>query len=173
MFILAKCSQSSISIPPSVINFLKKQAELLGVPIEDIVLERLLVDLDPEDKAKEYISVASSLLEQAKIELKRGDLRQASEKIWDAIALSVKAFAYKHDKLRLSSHGELWEYKDKLVKVFGEWVRECWNAGVHMHVNFYEGWATKSDIIDAIKKAERLVEAIRSKILTKTEEDST
>ena len=52
----------------------------------------------------------------------------------------------------MSSHSELWEYKEKLVKTLGNWVRDSWTAAVHTHINFYEGWATKEDVKDAYKK---------------------
>ncbi len=152
-------------IPPRVASQLRAEAEKLGVPVEDIILEKLSAGIDPKEKAKEYILVSMNLLEQAKAELEKGDLRQASEKIWGAVALAIKAYAYNKDNTRLSSHGELWRYKDKIVDVFGQWVRDSWNAAVHMHINFYEGWATKEDVEDAMRKAEKLVEKIRSEIM--------
>lgn len=133
--------------------------------MEDIILEKLSIGIDPKDKAKEYLIVSLNLLEQAKRELDKGDLRRASEKIWRAVALAIKAYVYNKEGKRLSSHEELWQYKDKVAKALGSWVRDTWNAAVHMHVNFYEGWATKEDIEDALVKAEKLVTEIKKSIL--------
>lgn len=155
----------TVVIPPNLAAILRSEAERRGVPIEDVVLEKLLSDVDPEERAKEYMSVALTFLKDARNALSRGDLRQASEKIWGAVALAIKAHAYKVERRRLASHGELWEYKDKLVKTYGEWVRDCWHAATHMHINFYEGWATRTDIEDALRKAERLVGIIKKEVL--------
>ncbi len=86
------------------------------------MLELVAQGLDPKDKAKEYIEAARDLLSQAREELKRGNARQAAEKLWGATALAVKAYAsWKHNKV-LRSHAELWEYKRKMMKDLGEWV---------------------------------------------------
>ena len=50
---------------------------------EGYVLELLLRDVDdPLEKAREYVEVVRDLLEQAREELSRGDVRQAAEKTW-------------------------------------------------------------------------------------------
>lgn len=43
----------------------------------------------------------------------------------------------------LASHGELWEYVERLVGELGEWGDGAWNAGNSMHKCFYEGGAGK------------------------------
>lgn len=55
--------------------------------------------------------MVKELLKDAKEESGKGDVCQAAEKTWGAVALAIKAYAawYK-DKKRLASHGELWEY---------------------------------------------------------------
>ena len=59
-------------------------------------------------------------MRQARDELAKGDLRQAGEKAWRAVALALKSLAYRREGLRLSSHRELWEYVDKLVGETGD-----------------------------------------------------
>jgi hypothetical protein len=46
-------------------------------------------------------------MRQAKKELAKGDLRQASERAWGAAALMLKSLVHRRDGLRLSSHGKL------------------------------------------------------------------
>ena len=55
------------------------------------------------------------LLERAEAELKSGELRQASEKIWGACALAIKAHALAKKELRLESHADHWAYKDEVA----------------------------------------------------------
>jgi hypothetical protein len=59
-------------------------------------------------------------MKQAREELAKGDLRQASEKAWGAAALMLKSLAHRRDGLRLSSHGELWEYVGRLAEETGD-----------------------------------------------------
>jgi HEPN domain-containing protein len=69
-----------------------------------------------------YADAARDLLRQAREELEKGNFRQAAEKIWGAAALAVKAYAEWRKGRRLSSHGELWEYKRIMEREVGEWV---------------------------------------------------
>ena len=153
-----------LALPRNVVERVRKEAERLGVSLEEYVVEALLRDVDPRDRAKEYIEAAKLLLEQAQEELGRGDVRQAAEKVRGACALAIKAYAWWREGRRLSSHGELWEYSEKLVEELGEWVDDAWNAGNSMHTCFYEGWCRKGHIERAIKRVEKLVEEIESRI---------
>ena len=87
----------------------------------------------------EYIEVAKELLSEAQEELSKDNARQTAKKLWGAVALAVKAYAYWKDGKRLASHRELWEYKRRLEDELGEWVSDSWNAGNTMHICFYEG----------------------------------
>ena len=78
------------------------------------------------------------LLRQASIEVDEGDIRQAAEKIWGAVVLSVKSYALWRDGRRLSSYHELWEYKDVIAQELGGWVREVFREAGTLHIRFYE-----------------------------------
>ena len=106
-------------------------------------------------------------LKQAREEFEKGNLRQASEKIWSACALAVKAYAYWKEKKQLTSHRELWKYKDIVAKDLGDWVRATFRQANLMHINFHEGWATREDVEDSLREVEKLVETI-AKVLEKT-----
>jgi len=99
---------------------LKEEALKHGLSPEEYMIEVLTRDLDPKDRAKEYIEAASSLLEEAEEELKKDDLRQAAEKVWSAAALAVKAYALWREGKCLASHGELWEYKSIMANELGD-----------------------------------------------------
>ena len=98
------------------------------------------------------------------MELKRGNVRQAAEKIWGAAALIVKAYAYWRDCRRLSGHGELWEYVEVIVNDLGDWIRDSWYAANAMHICFYEGWCKPSQVEAALKRVEKLVMEVKNKI---------
>ena len=121
--------------------------------------------MDSKECADLHISETERFISEAKRKLQEGDLRQASEKIWGAMALAVKAHALKKHGRRLTSHRELWEYKEKIVSELGEWFRVAWQLASNMHVNFYEGWARTEDVRLALKEAEKSVTEIKRRIM--------
>jgi len=151
-------------IPEKIAEKLRREAEKFGLTPEGYILEFLAKNLDPEERAKEYIESALSLIEQAREELGKGNLRQASEKIWGACALAIKAHAAAKKDLRLESHRDLWTYKNEVAKEVGEWVRTVFLKADSMHKNFYEGLATREDVEDALKEVEKLVRTIHGQI---------
>ncbi|MGC8932409.1 MAG: PaREP1 family protein [Candidatus Methanodesulfokora sp.] len=88
----------------------------------EIIIEMLSSDLDPPQLSERCIEGSLDLINQAREELERGDLRQASEKIWESCALVIKAYAaWKHNR-RIKSHAELWIYKDEVARELGSEV---------------------------------------------------
>jgi len=146
----------------------KEEAERLGFTVDEYIVELLSQGLDPKDRALEYVNAAKDLLKEAQRELGEGNTRQAAEKLWGAAALAVKAYAYWRDGKRLSSHGELWEYKRRLEDELGEWVHDSWASATEMHVCFYEGWCTEKDVATAYKRVEKLVNKLESVLINKS-----
>ena len=156
-----------VGLPRSVAKRIQEEARRLGVTPEEYLLELVTQGMDPRERALEYIETAEELLRQAGEELQKGDVRQAAEKLWGAAALAVKAYAFWRDGRRLSSHGELWEYKRRLEDELGEWVSDAWNAGNTMHICFYEGWCAARDVENAMKRMLRLVEEVKNMVKKK------
>jgi len=153
-----------ITVPESIAKRIREAAERLGVTPEEYILELISKDLDPEEKVREYIKAARDLIAQAREELGKGDLRRASEKIWGACALAVKAHALARRGLKLESHRDLWLYKNEVAKELGDWVRAVFRQADSMHKNFYEGLATREDVEDSLREVERLVTAVSEAI---------
>ncbi len=156
---------STISLPENIMKHLRRAAKAQGLSLEEYLIEYAVKDLDPVDSAREYIVASKQLIEDAHKEFMAGDLRQAAEKLWGALALAVKAYAGFRDGRRLSSHRDLWEYKDRVIEDLGEWVRDVWNTGNSMHTCFYEGWCTRRDVEKAIDRITRLVDEIWGRIM--------
>jgi len=153
-----------VTLPSVIVERARREAEKLGVSVEEYLLELLSRDLDPKGKAVEYIKASEELLEHARDELRKGNMRQAAEKVWGATALTVKAYAYWREGRRLVSHGEMWDYVEVLVGDVGEWVRDAWYAGNAMHICFYEGWCKPGQVEAAMKRVEKLLEEIKAKM---------
>jgi len=117
----------NIILPKVVIEELKERASKAGTSIVEYLLDILTRDVDPSVGAKSYIRGAEELIEQAREEFMKGDLRQASEKIWSACALAIKAHALARRGMKLESHRDLWMYKNEIAKELGDWVRITFN----------------------------------------------
>ncbi len=154
----------TLKLPQSVVERVKKEAQKAGLGIEEYVLELVIQSLDPEERASEYVEAAKSLLQQAREELAKGEVRQAAEKVWGAAALAIKAYADWKEGKRLASHRELWEYKRVMEEELGGWVHDAWMNATAMHVCFYEAWCAREDIEEAVKRIERLVAEVERKV---------
>ena len=153
-----------IKLPRNIAEKLKEAAEKAGVTLEEYILELILHDYDPKERAREYIVAAENLVEQAYEELDKGDLRQAAEKLWGATALAIKAYADWKDGVQLKTHGELWRYRRVLENELGEWVYTTWMIANGMHTCFYEDWCSREDVEKACIEIKKLVEEIKKRI---------
>jgi len=79
-------------------------------------------------------------------------------------ALTVGAYVYWRESGRLTSHGELWEYKRRLAKEMGEWVGDAWARATEMHACLYEGWFSGEDVEASMMRVRQLVEEVASRI---------
>ncbi len=154
----------TIVIPEGIARRIRRVAEELGVTPEEYVLDALTRDLDPGEGAREYVEAARSLIAQAEEELRRGDLRQAGEKVWGACALAIKAHALARRGRRLESHKELWLYKNVVAEELGDWVKAVFRQADSMHRNFYEGLATREDVEDTLREVKKLVSAVSESV---------
>jgi len=154
----------TIVLPRAVAERLRKKAREEGVTLSEYVIELLSRELSPEDRAKEYIRTALEIVDQALREVERGDLRQISERIWEAAILAIKAYAYAIEGRKLMNRAELWQYKDRLAREVGDWIHDAWAHAIEMHVNYYEGWATRETVEKAAKMVKDLIETILRKL---------
>jgi len=148
-------------LPRAIVEELEKRARALGISIDEYIFDLVLKDMDSERSSIKYLEGAEELLKQASEEVKRSNLRQASEKIWGACALAIKSHALAKKGTKLESHRDLWIYKNEVAKELGDWVRAVFRQADSMHKNFYENQATKEDIEDTLREVEKLVKAIK------------
>jgi len=151
---------TTITLPKVVAEEILRRARERGISIDELLMDIVLKDLDPHSGSRKYLEASLELIDQAEHELEKGNLRQASEKIWGACALAIKAHALARKGLRIESHRDLWIYKNEVAKEIGEWVRIVFKLADSMHKNFYENLATKEDIEDVLKEVRKLINAI-------------
>ncbi|AEM38639.1 PaREP1 family protein [Pyrolobus fumarii 1A] len=153
-----------IVLSRSLLDRILREAEKHGVTPDEYLAELLVSSQDPDERAREYIEAAYLLLQEAREEAEKGNVRQAAEKIWGAAALAIKAYAWHRERKRLSSHGELWEYARRLKREFGSWVYNAWMSANGTYICFYEGWCNAEDVKEALVQVEKLVERVRALI---------
>ena len=110
--------------------------------------------------AERYQTVSATLFDQAQTELDAGDLIQASEKFWGAAAQALKAIAqqrgWEHD-----SHAHFYRIVRDIVDETGDKeIATLFNAANALHVNFYEHWMKKDEIMPLADQVSQLVERL-------------
>ncbi len=97
-------------------------------------------------------------LAQAHEELAKGDLQQASEKVWGAASQMVKAIAQERG-WRHRSHGHLRDAINALRSDTGDDDLEIqFGAGENLHQNFYENWYSADSIALRLRLVEQFVD---------------
>jgi len=153
-----------LSLPRIIIEELKRKADEAGISIDEYLFDIIVGDSDPNIAIEKYLKGAQQLIEQAEEEIKKENLRQASEKVWGACALAVKAHALARKGARLESYRDLWMYKNEIAKEIGDWIRIVFKLADSMHKNFYENLATREDVEDVLKEVKKLVKSITRSI---------
>ena len=106
--------------------------------------------------------ISDEFLEQAAEELRKGDLLQASEKAWGAVAHYVKSVAselgWSHQ-----THREVNCGARELIRLTDDPKLNAVRLGAAnaLHQNFYEDWFDRDQVVDSIEAAQELVAAMR------------
>ena len=108
----------------------------------------------------EYRTAAAHLLEQARQELDRGDVRQASEKGWGAAAQAVKALAedrgWQH-----KSHAALFNAVSRLAREPGnDSLKSLFHVANSLHSNFYENTQDMAMVAAGLADVGKFVELL-------------
>ena len=120
------------------------------------------VQPEPNDSSVEdHVQVSHQFLEHAKVELQKGHLLQASEKVWGATAHALKAIAVQRG-WRHRSHAIIFDIGEHLGREFGqeEQFARCLDRADAMHTNFYENNRNESAIRLALADVEQFVEEL-------------
>ena len=109
---------------------------------------------------QKYHDDSRALLAQARYELAEGDVRQASEKGWGAVALMLKAIAeqrgWEHGK-----HRQLSRVASRLRSETGNRdVVRWYHVADALHGNFYEDELPPRDIAEGLEDVERLLDLL-------------
>ncbi|MCC6021181.1 MAG: PaREP1 family protein [Thermoproteaceae archaeon] len=113
---------------------------------------------NPGERVEMYLAAARWFWEEGMRLLERGDARQASEKLWNAVVQSVKAYAESvgapHD-----SHRLIWAVVRRLARENAE-ILTLFAAAEQLHINFYEGHLERGDVEHLAGRARQIIEYI-------------
>ena len=108
--------------------------------------------------------VSDRFLQDARFEYERGDLPQASEKAWGAVAHYLKSEA-KFRGWANQSHRDLIHVAHDLALETDDpkRARQLFAVVRDMHVNFYEDWLLSSAVSDGIDAARELISRLEAR----------
>ena len=102
---------------------------------------------------QDHAQMGRRFLEQAGIELDKGDRLQASEKIWGAVAHSLKAIGIQRGWVH-DSHANVIAIGEHLAREFQrDDFYDYVNTAESMHVNFYENLSEEDGVRRALDRA--------------------
>ena len=114
----------------------------------------------PSEESGKYADQSRDFIRQAREELERGDLAQASEKIWGAAAQAVKSVAEMRG----------WEHKHHALIIAAAWriarehnrpaIQGMMDAASLMHQNFYENLRDEEYIAEKLGQVEESLSAV-------------
>jgi hypothetical protein len=157
----------TLILPKKLERKLKEECERSGASIEELALEALCrgmdEEIDPSDRAELYARLSEKYLREAE-DLLAKDHVQASEKLWGAAALMVKAVAASRDSI--SSH-ELFSF----VRRLGEEernpeLRRLFSVASTLHQNSYENWLHEDVVREYSEDVKQLVAELKKLIRT-------
>ena len=109
----------------------------------------------------EHITITQSMIEHAEERLQAGDLVQASEKGWGAVAHYLKAVA-KQRGWRNESHRDFFTIKNRLARETNdpERIYSLFDAARMLHQNFYEPISPEEDVMRGIERVKEFIDRL-------------
>ncbi len=111
-------------------------------------------------KSERYRSAATTLYDQAQVELVAGDLRQASEKFWGAPAQAMKSVANRNG-WEHKIHADAYGVVTNLTRLTGDQrIRDWFRSADSLHTNFYENWMHEQEIRNLSQHVRLLIDRL-------------
>lgn len=151
----------SINIPNELYTVLIEIARRRGMSVEDVIVEFLIERLDPRERVEVYVKLHEKYLRKAEELAARGDITQASEKLWGAIVCLLSAIG-ERERLPHYSHRDLKEISLYLTEKTGDpdYTR-LFSSTETLHANFYHNFLTRKTFEIHREDALKLIEKLR------------
>ena len=115
--------------------------------------------------AAEHIVISNRFLQHAEEQFQLGDMPQASEKAWGAVAHYLKSIA-KRRGWRNRSHRDLSRVATRLANESSDpnRIRILFNSANSLHSNFYEDWFEDELVRDGIEHCRELIDKLENEL---------
>jgi len=130
----------TIELPPEVAELIKSVAARRGKSVEQLVVDAVVSELDPEARVEAYLKLAEKYLAEAEELYAKGDLAQAGEKYWGAVTALLSATAERRGMPHYT-HRDFWDIVEVLVEESGNpEFSTLFRLAEGLHANFYHGF---------------------------------
>ena len=111
-----------------------------------------------------HIETAERFLRHAEEEFEAGDMPQASEKVWGAVAHYLKSVA-KFRGWHNRSHSDINDIATDLSYETNDprMVRSLYRSVSQLHQNFYEDWLPDISVVEGIEDARELIDRLENR----------
>ncbi|ADY00781.1 PaREP1 domain containing protein [Vulcanisaeta moutnovskia 768-28] len=155
-----------MSIPQSLIDVLRRR----GLDVDyiiDILTTKL--ELDPSDAARAHAELALTAFNEGLSFVDKGDVMQASEKLYKAVEECIKALAIVRglDEAKEALSKGRWTVSllDNAASKLGEIVERAWDAAYFLHINgFHEVRIGIDEVRRRVKYITPLIEELRREV---------
>ncbi|ADN50768.1 PaREP1 family protein [Vulcanisaeta distributa] len=155
-----------MELPKTIINILRRN----GLDI-DYIIDVLTVNLniDPPSAAKAHAKLALAMFNEGLSFVDKGDVVQASERLYKAVEGSVKALAIARglDEAREALSKGRWTVSllDKAARRLGDKVWRAWTEAYFLHVNgFHEVRIDVDDVRARIPIIQELINEVKKSL---------
>lgn len=128
-----------------LLRLISEESRKRGITVELFLADLLAQRLDPRDRVDVYLKIHEELLKHSDEEYAKGDLVQASEKLWGAVAALLNAVA----ELRGWEHYSHRDYDVIINRLFRETNDKdlplYFGVAERLHANFYHNFMTKDE----------------------------
>jgi len=148
------------------LQWIEEISKEAGWSVGDVIDEIRNVDKEPSSHIEKYQRMFEEYYSEAKELEKKGDRRQAGEKIWGAITALIKLYAAKKGVgVIYWSAGEMDRFiSNNVEKKYRKLFRELLDKGQILHINFYEGNLSEEgfkerfdEVLELIEEAKKIV----------------
>lgn len=137
-----------MELPPPLVEALRRRGLDVGHVVDALAKS---LDIDPPSLAKAHAELAVRAFREGLSHVERGDVVQASEKLYKAVEEAVKALAIACDleEAKEAAAKGRWTVSllDKAARHLGDRAWRAWTEGYFLHVNgFHEVRIDMTDV---------------------------
>ncbi|RLI08258.1 PaREP1/PaREP8 domain-contain protein [Candidatus Bathyarchaeota archaeon] len=155
----------AIMIPRKLADLVSEEARRRGIPLEQLLVEKLASGADPSVRVQAYLELHEKYLEEARALADKGDFAQVGEKLWGAVTALLNAIG----ELRRLPHYSHRDYSELIEQLASEFRKpelgRLFAVAERLHASFYHGFIKDPEAFRAYEAdVIKLMEVLKSEI---------